>query len=82
MIQRPAPHCFGPGAFFEPAGDFPRSSANDSEQIDPKTKTAFSGNKQKSGYVMCYKGISKNTIGWIFSAWTKRTMQKDLSVAA
>jgi hypothetical protein len=41
MIQRPAPHRFGPGAFFEPAGDFPRSSANDSEQIDTKTKTVF-----------------------------------------
>ena len=26
-------------------------------------------------------GISKNSIGWIFSVWTKRPMQKDLSVA-
>jgi len=42
MIQRPAPHRFGPGAFFEPAGDFPRSSANDSEQIDPKNENRVS----------------------------------------
>jgi len=49
MIQRPAPHCFGPGAFFEPAGDFPRSSANDSEQSDPKTVSP--GNKPSTGDV-------------------------------
>ena len=28
------------------------------------------------------KGISKKSIGWIFSEWTKRTMQEDLSEAA
>ena len=26
-------------------------------------------------------GISKNSIGWIFSVWANRTMQEDLSVA-
>jgi sulfite reductase alpha subunit-like flavoprotein len=27
-------------------------------------------------------GISKNSIGWIFSVWAKRPMQEELSVAA
>ncbi len=28
-----------------------------------------------------FKGISKNSIGWIFSEWANRPMQEDLSVA-
>ncbi|MBQ7730968.1 MAG: hypothetical protein IJT68_03915 [Lentisphaeria bacterium] len=27
------------------------------------------------------KGISENSIGWIFSRWANKTMQEDLSVA-
>ena len=34
-----------------------------------------------SGTWNTLKGISKNLIGWIFSVWANRTMQKDLSVA-
>jgi hypothetical protein len=29
-----------------------------------------------------FQGISNSSSGWIFSVWTKRPMQEDLSVAA